>query len=97
MIEKQGTVAPRRGSSVVVGNGTDWTSDMFGGQFTCGEISEAILRVDGAGSLALGRPWPGDDVADAAYTIKYRTDRLPHVVAIKELQVALAPHIEVIQ
>ncbi|MCZ8546266.1 hypothetical protein OOJ09_18920 [Mesorhizobium qingshengii] len=96
-IHNQGTITVSNGSSIVIGDGTTWTSDMFGGQFMCAGMSEAILRVDGPGAIALGRPWAGDVITDAAYQIEYRNDRSPLVDAIKEAMGAIAPHIKVTQ
>jgi hypothetical protein len=92
--ETTGTVTLRHGSSIVIGAGTAWCADMFGGRFHCDRRSVGILAA-APGSLTLLKPWDGPDIAGAAYEIRYRNDHAPHVVAIKDAMAVMAPHIKV--
>lgn len=70
-LHNDGTVTVTRGSSAVVGAGTNWTSAMVGRQFRTSLTAPiyTILAVDTATSLTLDENWGDSTASGSAYEI----------------------------
>jgi len=72
-----GTVAVPGGSTAVTGTGTLWGGEaIVVGDLFCDLAQplvppQRVASVTDDGALELASPWPGADLADAAYEIRY--------------------------
>lgn len=69
LIYNTGTVSINSGSSILVGSGTTWTSDMVGYTINFGGIPFVIVSVDSSTQITLDSEYYGENVSGGTYVI----------------------------